>query len=69
MTFWVLVGVLRAHLDDHRDSLKQGGILAARLAGQGDPRIQITRPVEGKLSVAGGTYRPVTATCYLLKDC
>ena len=46
----MLLGVLRAHLDDHRDSLKQGGILAARLAGQGDPA---TRQKGAKLVVRG----------------
>ena len=51
MTFWVLLGVLRAHLDDHRDSLKQGGILAARLAGQGDP---VTCQLGGNLPHLGG---------------
>ena len=36
--FWVLFGVLRTHLDDLRESLKQGGVWLATLAGQGDPR-------------------------------
>ena len=31
--------VLGTHLDDLRESLKQGGVWLARLAGQGDPRI------------------------------
>ena len=38
--FWVLFGVLRTHLDDLRESLKQGGVWLARLAGQGDPNLR-----------------------------
>ena len=38
--FWVLFGVLGTHLDDLRESLKQGGVWLARLAGQGDPNLR-----------------------------
>ena len=50
MTFWVLLGVLRPHLDDLRESLKQGRIYAEKLTFQGDP---IIGQVEGKLVVRG----------------
>ena len=36
----MLFGVLRTHLDDLRESLKQGGVWLARLAGQGDPNLR-----------------------------
>ncbi len=52
--FWVLFGVLGTHLDDLRESLKQGGVWLARLAGQGDPRIQAIRQSHGRLAVPGG---------------
>ena len=38
--FGVLFGVLGTHLDDLRESLKQGGVWLARLAGQGDPNLR-----------------------------
>ena len=57
--FWVLFGVLRTHLDDLRESLKQGGVWLARLAGQGDPRIQATGQSDGKLAVPGGRKQPI----------
>ena len=36
----MLFGVLGTHLDDLRESLKQGGVWLARLAGQGDPNLR-----------------------------
>ena len=50
VTFCMLFGVLRAHLDDLRESLKHGGILAARLTFQGDLAIG---QLEGKLMHPG----------------
>ena len=55
----MLFGVLRTHLDDLRESLKQGGVWLARLAGQGDPRIQGTGQSDGKLVVPGGRKQPI----------
>ena len=52
--FWVLFGVLGTHLDDLRESLKQGGVWLARLAGQGDPRAEETWQLEGRLMHSGG---------------
>ena len=57
--FWVLFGVLGTHLDDLRESLKQGGVWLARLAGQGDPRIQAIGQKAGRLVVAGGRKQPI----------
>ena len=57
--FWVLFGVLGTHLDDLRESLKQGGVWLARLAGQGDPRIQAIGQKGGRLVVAGGRKQPI----------
>ena len=57
--FGVLFGVLRTHLDDLRESLKQGGVWLARLAGQGDPRFQSIRQMEGRLVVPGGRKQPI----------
>ena len=57
--FWVLFGVLRTHLDDLRESLKQGGVWLARLAGQGDPRFQSTRQKGCRLVVPGGRKQPI----------
>ena len=51
--------VLRTHLDDLRESLKQGGVWLARLAGQGDPKIQATGQSEARLAVAGGRKQPI----------
>ena len=51
--------VLRTHLDDLRQSLKQGGVWLARLAGQGDPKIQATGQMEGRLAVPGGRKQPI----------
>ena len=36
----MLFGVLGTHLGDLRESLKQGGVWLARLAGQGDPNLR-----------------------------
>ena len=55
----MLFGVLRTHLDDLRESLKQGGVWLARLAGQGDPRIQSIGQSEARLSVPGGRKQPI----------
>ena len=52
-------GVLRTHLDDLRESLKQGGVWLARLAGQGDPRFQSTRQKGARLPVPGGRKQPI----------
>ena len=57
--FGVPVGVLRTHLDDLRESLKQGGVWLARLAGQGDPRIQSTGQMGGRLMHSGGRKQPI----------
>ena len=57
--FGVLFGVLRTHLDDLRESLKQGGVWLARLAGQGDPKIQAMRQSDGKLAHSGGRKQPI----------
>ena len=58
-TFFVFFGVLRTHLDDLRESLKQGGVWLARLAGQGDPKIQSMRQSDGKLPHPGGRKQPI----------
>ena len=55
----MLFGVLRTHLDDLRESLKQGGVWLARLAGQGDPKIQSMREREGRLVVPGGRKQSI----------
>ena len=55
----MLFGVLRTHLDDLRESLKQGGVWLARLAGQEDPKIQAMRQSDGKLAVPGGRKQPI----------
>ena len=55
----MLVGVLRTHLGDLRESLKQGGVWLARLAGQGDPRIQAIGQLGARLPVAGGRKQPI----------
>ena len=57
--FLVLFGVLGTHLDDLRESLKQGGVWLARLAGQGDPKIQSIGQKGGRLVVAGGRKQPI----------
>ena len=55
----MLFGVLGTHLDDLRESLKQGGVWLARLAGQGGPRAEETLQLEGRLPVAGGRKQPI----------
>ena len=55
----MLFGVLGTHLDDLRESLKQGGVWLARLAGQGDPKIQAIGQMEGRLVVPGGRKQPI----------
>ena len=57
--FGVLFGVLRTHLDDLRESLKQGGVWLARLAGQGDPKIQSIGQSEARLVHPGGRKQPI----------
>ncbi len=55
----MLFGVLRTHLDDLRESLKQGGVWLARLAGQGGPRAEETWQSDGRLVVPGGRKQPI----------
>ena len=57
--FGVLFGVLRTQLDDLRESLKQGGVWLARLAGQGDPRIHAIGQSDGRLAVPEGRKQPI----------
>ena len=55
----MLFGVLGTHLDDLMECLKQGGVWLARLAGQGDPRIQAIGQSEARLAVLGGRKQPI----------
>ena len=56
---WIThVGVLRTHLDDLRESLKQGVVWLPRTAGQGAARAEDTWQKGGRLVVPGGRKQP-----------
>ena len=57
--FWVLFGVLRTHLDDLRESLKQGGVEAGQAGWPGGSQSEETWQMEGRLAVPGGRKQPI----------